>query len=342
MDDLISVVILNWNGSGYIRQCLDSVLNQAYKSIEILVVDNASDDNSPEIVEKEYKNVILIRNDKNLGYGGGNNIGIKRSKGKFVLVLNNDAELDRQCISEMRRAIDRDVKYGAAASKILFKDSPGVLDAAGIVVFPDGLSIGRGRLEAEGCCSLETEVFFASGCCALYRRAMLEDIKVGDEYYDEDFFAYADDTDLGWRAQLRGWKCIYTPNALVYHAHSASSGNYSPLKAFLVERNRMWLEVKNFPLSLIMNGYYYTFLRYFYQAYGAFSGKGAAGAFSEEYSKWQLITILLRSYIVAITGLPKMLRKRKQIQARKITKKGDILDLMRAYGIDARSIAFTK
>lgn len=342
MDDLVSVVILNWNGDRYIRQCLDSVINQAYRSIEILVVDNGSDDNSPEIVEKEYKDVILIRNNKNLGYGGGNNIGIEKSKGEFVLILNNDAELDHQCISEMKRAIDKDVKYGAAASKILFKDSPSVIDAAGIVVFPDGLSIARGRLEPEACCKEETEVFFASGCCALYRKAMLEDIKVGNEYYDEDFFAYADDTDLGWRARLREWRCIYAPNAKVYHAHSASSSNYSPMKAFLVERNRMWLEVKNFPLSLIVKGFYHTVLRYIYQAYGAFAGKGASGAFSNEFSKRQLIVILLRSYIFAIFGLPKMMRKRKQIQARRIIKKKHILSLLQVYGIDTRSIAFTK
>jgi GT2 family glycosyltransferase len=240
----------------------------------------------------------------------------------------------------LKRAIDKDVKYGASASKILFKHSPGVLDAAGIVVFPDGLSIGRGRFEPETCCNEETEVFFASGCCALYRRAMLEDIRVEEEYYDEDFFAYADDTDLGWRARLRGWGCIYVPGARVYHAHSASSGTYSPLKAFLVERNRMWLEVKNFPFSLIISGCFYTLLRYGYQAYGALSGKGAAGAFSNQYSKWQLIGILFRSYLFALAGFPKMLRKRRYIQSRRVINKREVLYLTRSYGIDARSIAF--
>jgi GT2 family glycosyltransferase len=341
MDDLVSVVILNWNGSSYIRQCLDSVINQEYKNIEILVVDNASEDNSPEIIEKEYKDVILIRNEKNLGFSAGNNIGIKRSRGDFVLILNNDTELDRGCIAEMKRAIDKDLRYGTAASKIYLKDSPGIVDAAGIVVFPDGLSIGRGRFEPGSLYEKEEEVFFSSGCCALYRREMLEDVRISDEYYDEDFFAYAEDTDLGWRARLRGWKCVYAPTALVYHARSASAGKYSSFKAFLVERNRMWLEVKNFPYPLIVYGHIYTFLRYAYQAYGTLTGQGAAGAFSKEYSKGQLIGVLLRSYVFSIAGFPKMLKKRKQIQARKLIGIREVLSLMRMYGINTRSIAFS-
>ena len=341
MNELVSVVILNWNGQAYIKGCLDSVLRQDYGNVEVIVVDNASEDESPDIVHKNYRDVVLIQNRSNLGFSVGNNIGIQRARGDFLLVLNNDTELDRGCITAMKRSIDRDSRYGTSASKIYLKDSPGTIDAAGIVVFPDGLSIGRGRFEPGSLYEKEEEVFFSSGCCALYRREMLEDIRIFGEYYDEDFFAYAEDTDLGWRARLRGWKCVYAPTAVVYHARSASAGKYSPMKAFLVERNRMWLEVKNFPFPLIVYGHFYTFLRYAYQAYGALSGQGSAGAFSKEYSKAQLIWILLRSYAFALAGFPKMLKKRRQIQTRKVIGDRDILNLIRKYGINAKRIALS-
>ena len=130
----------------------------------------------------------------------------------------------------MRRTVDKE-EDGACASRIYLKFERDLLDAAGIVVCPDGLSIGRGRLERGERYNREEEVFFGSGCCLMARREMLEDVKVGDEYFDESFFMYADDTDLGWRAALRGWKSIYAPDALVYHLHSASSESYSPLKS---------------------------------------------------------------------------------------------------------------
>jgi GT2 family glycosyltransferase len=336
---MVSVIVLNWNGKKYIEQCLQSVLSQVYPDIEIIVVDNGSNDGSVEIIKEQFKNVRLIENVRNLGFGGGNNIGIRHARGELIAVLNNDAMMDKACIQEMVKTIHQRQDYGACASKILFYDKKDFVDAAGIVVFADGLSIGRGRLEKEQLYDNEEEVFFASGCCALYKREMLEDIMVAGEYYDEDFFAYADDTDLGWRARLRGWKCIYSPRALVYHAHSASSGNYSSLKAFLVERNRMWLEVKNFPCSIILYGHLYTFIRYVYQAYGAFTRKGASGEFVKTGSRTDLVKILIKSYITAAGGIIKMLKKRKIIQkARKITTT-DMIHILKIYGIATKKIA---
>jgi len=339
MDKLISVIILNWNGGNYIRQCLDSVLAQDYGKLEIIVVDNASEDGSQDIVRKNYRDVVIIQNQQNLGFSAGNNVGMKHARGDFILILNNDTELDTKCITELKRSVDKDPGCGASAPKIYLKDSPGIIDAAGIVVFPDGLSIGRGRFEPGSLYEKEEEVFFPSGCCALYKREMLEDIRIFDEYYDEDFFAYAEDTDLGWRARLRGWKCAYAPAALVYHAHSASAGTYSSLKAFLVERNRMWLEVKNFPLVLIAYGHIFTFRRYMYQAYGAIAGKGAAGGFTRDYSKSKLVGILGKTYISAMKGLPKMIKKRRLIQRNKLKTPREVFELLKMYGIDSRTIA---
>ena len=144
---LISVVVLNWNGGRIVEKCLMSLQAQTYRPLEIIVVDNASTDGSVNWVEKRFPDIKLILNERNLGFGGGNNIGIQTSQGRYIMMLNNDTRLDPKCIEELKRSIEKDEKYGACASKILLEYKDNLIDAAGIVVYPDGLSIGRGRLE---------------------------------------------------------------------------------------------------------------------------------------------------------------------------------------------------
>ena len=333
---LISVVILNWNGEQILENCLLSLQGQTYRPLEIIVVDNASTDNSVSLVKAKFPHVRLIVNERNLGFGGGNNIGIRVSRGRYVMILNNDAWLEPGCIEALKRSIEKDERYGACASKIFLEGEGDILDAAGISVFPDGLSIGRGRLERGDLYDREEEVFFSSGCACLYRREMLNDIGL----FDEDFFAYADDTDMGWRAQLAGWKCIYNPKAIVYHRHSASSSAYSPLKAFLVERNRLWVAIKHFPVSLILYGQFFTLWRYACQAYGALFGKGAAGRFTAQFSKYQLLVILFKVYGAAIKQMPLILRKRNMGRNKKRISNRDIYHLLKKYGISAKELAF--
>ena len=332
---LISVIVLNWNGERVIESCLRSVQTQTYEPLELIVVDNASVDGSVELIRRKFPTIPLIANRSNLGFGGGNNVGIRASQGKYVMVLNNDSQLHPKCIEELKVSIEKDEVYGACAPKILLESPGHLVDAAGIVVCPDGLSIGRGRLESGDRYDQETEVFFGSGCACLYRREMLEDIGL----YDEDFFAYAEDTDLGWRARLAGWNCTYNPRAIVYHLHSASAGTYSHLKAFLVERNRFWVAIKNFPFSLILWGQGYTVCRYFWQAYGALTGQGAAGRFTSQFSKLELMKILMRVYLSLWKSLPTLLRKRRMIQQRKRIPKRDVYWLIRKFGISAREVA---
>lgn len=332
---LVSVVVLNWNGREVVERCLQSLQGQTYQPLEIIVVDNASADDSADLVRERFSNVKMIVNERNLGFGGGNNVGIRASQGRYIMMLNNDTRLDPACIEELKRSLEKDQRYGACASKILLEYEDNLIDAAGIVICPDGLSIGRGRLEKGDQYDEETDVFFASDCACLYRREMLEDIGL----YDEDFFAYADETDMGWRAQLAGWKCIYNPKAVVYHFHSASSGAYSPFKAFLVERNRIWVAVKNFPCSLFIFGQFYTFWRYLLQAYGAFVGKGAAGRFTSDFSKAELIKVLIKVYLSLWRQLPLMLRKRRAIQKKKRISNREVYQLIGRFGISAREIA---
>lgn len=336
---LISAVVLNWNGYQVLDNCLRSLYNQTYRPLEIIVVDNASTDGSVDFLRGKFRDIHLIINERNLGFGAGNNIGIRASQGKYIMILNNDTRLDPKCVEELKRSIEKDVRYGACASKILLESKPNIIDGVGIVVCPDGLSFGRGRLENEGRYDSEEEIFFASDCACLYRREMLEDIGL----YDEDFFAYADETDMGWRAQLAGWKCIYSPKAIVYHLHSVSSGGrVSSFKAFLVERNRIWVALKNFPLSLIISGQLYTLWRYVFQAYGALRGKGAAGRFTSDFSKAELVKILLKAYLSACKQVPLMLKKRKIIQQKKRISNREVYRLIKQFGISAREIALSE
>jgi GT2 family glycosyltransferase len=333
---LISVVVLNWNGGRIVKECLLSLRSQDYRPLEIFVVDNASTDTSVDLIEKEFPEVKLIVNEINVGFGGGNNLGIKASRGEYIMILNNDARLDTDCLSELKRSIEKDKKYGACASKIFLDHKDNVLDAAGIAIYEDGLSIGRGRLEPAARYNIEEEVFFASGCAVLLRKEMLDDIGL----FDEDLFAYADDTDMGWRAQSAGWRCIYNPRAAVYHLHSASSSAYSPLKAFLVERNRIWVAMKYFPSSLLIVSQFYTLKRYFWQAYGALFRKGAAGRFTQEFSKFQLIKILFKVYYSVLKNLPLILQKRSRMKRKKRISNKEIYGLFERFGISGKEIAF--
>ena len=164
---------------------------------------------------------------------------------------------------------------------------------------------------------------------------MLDDVGL----FDEDFFAYGDDTDIGLKARLAGWQCLYVPDAVVYHKYSGSTTAYSPFNAFSVERNRIWLAVKYFPLRLLLLNPYYAFIRYALQAYGALAHKGAAGLFARQYSHVKLLSILLRAHIAAIKEFPKMWHKRKQIKQDTAVSRREIYTWFDKYGIGVKELA---
>jgi GT2 family glycosyltransferase len=304
--------------------------------MEMILVDNASTDGSVEYIKNLFPNLHIIINRKNLGYGGGNNRGIREAKGKYIFVLNSDTEIEKDCLELLWKCIDTDQEIGVTTPKILLYDRRDIIDAAGLTIYPDGLSIGRGRLEPQEKYNQREEVFFGSGCASLLRKEMLEEIGL----FDEDFFAYAEDTDLGWRARLARWKSYYVPEAVVYHHHSKKFGTYSPLKAFLVERNRIWVAWKNFPLPILYLWPFYTLWRYFYQGIGALIQRGASGRFGQESSSFLLIFILMKAYLSGLRGLPAILRKRKEVQTKKRMSNWEVFSLFKKYGIKAKEIAF--
>jgi GT2 family glycosyltransferase len=333
---LISVIILNWNGRPFLEKCIQSVLKQTYPNLEIIVVDNASTDDSLKWLSSFSDRIKVISNSKNLGYGGGNNQGIKESKGNYLLILNNDTELERECIEKLWRAMQKDPRVGVTTPKILLSHKRNLIDAAGLTIYWDGLSIGRGHLESEEAYSIDEEVFFGSGCASLFKKEMLEDIGL----FDEDFFAYADDTDLGWRARQAGWKSLFVSKALVFHNHSGKFGNLLTYKAFLLERNRIWVALKNFSLPLLILLPFSSLIRYLYQALALIFRKKGSFSVSSGLSILSIIFILVKAYLSAFWGLPKTLKKRKEIKKiRKVSNK-EYFTFFKRFGISAKEIAF--
>jgi GT2 family glycosyltransferase len=338
MPPLVSVIVINWNGKEYLKECLESLRAQTFSDFECILVDNGSTDGSVAYVQRNFPGwVRVLLNARNEGFSGGNNRGINAASGKYIVLLNNDARADPQWLGELVKAAEENPRAGMLACKIYLQEGSKIIDNVGHLIYRDGLNRGRGRLEADrGQYEKIEEVFFPSGCAALYRREMLEEVGL----FDEDFFAYGDDTDLGLKGRLAGWKCLYVPKAVVHHHYSQSSGAYSALKAFYVERNRVWIAVKYFPLSLLLASPFFTFLRFALQGYGALVGRGAAGRFSQAYSPGKLLRILLKAYLAAFRGLPGMWKKRREIQRRTRVSEGEIRAWFRRFGMSAREISW--
>lgn len=332
----VSVVVVNWNGQEDLEVCLGSLLRQRI-SMEVILVDNASTDASIELVREKFgERVRIIALEENTGYGGGLNAGIQASSGRFVFALNADTEVAPACLATLVDSADRFPNYGSFAPKILSFQDPEIIDNVGHLLYPDGLSRGRGRLERDlGQYDREEEILIASGCATLLRRSMLADVGL----FDADLFAYCEDTDLALRAQLKGWRCRFVPAAVVYHKYSAATAPYSPEKAFLVERNRVWVSAKCLPASMLAITPIFTALRLAGQAWGALTKRGAAGKFAEAQSRTQLVAILIRAWVAAVRGLPNALRKRRLIQRTRRISVLDAWEWLRLYRMGVGEIA---
>jgi GT2 family glycosyltransferase len=334
---LATVIIVNWNGREYLDTCLGSLERQDFRSFEVVLVDNGSEDGSVGMVRKRFPWIVeIIENPENLGFGVANNQAIARARGRYVVLLNNDTEVDSGWLAALVEAAEADASIGMCASKILNFYRRDEIDNTGHLIYPDGLNRGRGRLEVDrGQYDGAREALFPSGCAALYRRTMLDEIGL----FDDTFFAYGDDTDLGLRGRLAGWGCAFVPEALVYHRYSATTGQYSVQKAFLVERNRVWVAVKTLPMPMLLVSPLYTLARFALQGYGALTGRGAAGRFTSESSAWSLIGVLFKAYWAALAGLHHPLKERRRILGRKKVPYGEIRRWFREHGLSAREIA---
>ena len=307
---VISVIIVNLNGERYVRDCLGSLASQTFGDFEVIVVDNGSTDGSLDLIRKDFPWVRVIGLAYNTGFAKGNNTGFAASSSRYMVTLNNDTIADSGWLKALYEAAESDPLAGMVASKIFLGREGKELDSAGMLIYSDGMSRQRGRGEIDsGQFDSVGEVLFPSACAALYRGDMLKDIGC----FDEDFFAYCEDADLGLRARLAGWKALFAPKAMVRHLYSQTGGKYSGFKAYHIERNRFWVLMKDFPVSFILLFPFYTLWRYVVQFYGLLSGKGSVARFAEDSGRLNLISVVLSAWCGAIAGLPAALKKRKSI-----------------------------
>jgi len=303
---LASVVVVTWNGRRHLASCLDALQAQTFKGFETIVVDNGSSDGSAELIETQYPSVRLIRSATNLGFAGGNNLGIRSSNTLYVVTLNNDTTADPGWLGSLIEAAEGNPELGSVASKMVFAHDPATINSCGIALDPAGIAWDLWGGYPAAAVDRPHRVFGACGGAALYRRAMLDDVGV----FDEDFFAYLEDVDLAWRARLRGWDSVLAPEALVLHAHSGTLGEGSPLKRFLLARNKVWTVVKCAPDP--------DFWRWLPVI--ATYDVGAATFGAARQRDWASV----RGRLAALRNLDGALRKRRDIQARRSVHDGNL------------------
>lgn len=295
---LISIIIVTWNAKELLKNCLISLYNQTYKNFEIIVVDNASKDNTVQMIEREFPEVKLVRLNENKGFTGGNIEGLKKTKGEFIALLNNDAEASPQWLETLIKPMFEDEKVGICTSKVIIKGT-NILDSAGsgLTTAFSGFKIGMG--EKADLYNEKRYVLGGYACACLYRKKMLDEIG----FFDEDFVFNHEDTDLDFRAFLSGWKCVYVPDAIVEHRVSATLGYMSAKSVYYFSRNSEFVWIKNAPTRLMLK---YLHHRILYEI-------ASFGYFGIMHRQWKAF---LKGKWDAIKFLPKMMKKRKEIQTK--------------------------
>lgn len=296
-----AVVIPNWNGKDTIGMCLDSLRKQTLEHVVILV-ENGSTDGSLEFLRKNYQDVRLVVNQQNLGFAGGVNSGIRHAIDQgfeYVALLNNDAVVDKDWLKHLHATIGSNDHIGIVTSKIVTTDGSH-MDSTGDMYTVWGLPYPRGRGEpVNNVYDTQTTIFAASGGASIYRVKMLEAIGL----FDTDFFAYYEDVDISFRAQLADWKVVYEPKAVAYHQISATSSKLKGFSTYQTIKNLPWLLIKNVPQQ-----YLATVWPRFLIAHSLFIVR----AFARGHG-WYAI----KGVVASFEKLPKKLRERKAIQHNK-------------------------
>lgn len=308
---LFSIVIPHWNGKDFLQPCLDALRNQSYQPIEIIVVDNASVDGSQQYIKDYYPDVCLIELPENRGFTGACNVGMEVAKGDIIALLNNDTEAHPDWVQAVVDAFENHADVGIVASKMLLFSQRDHIHTAGDGFTTDGRPFNRGVWQKDdGQFDSEEYVFSACGGSSAYRRTVLDDIGL----LDNDFFFLMEDVDISWRAQLAGWRTLYTPHAIVYHHLSATGGGVTA--SYYDGRNSLYVLVKNLPTEL--------WLKYGRQIIGR-----QGSIFWDALKAWrgEAARARIRGMIVGLLHLPKLLNKRRVVQAKR-TVSIDYLDSM--------------
>jgi GT2 family glycosyltransferase len=265
----VSIILVTWNSRKHIEQCLECVSKQTFKNFEIIIVDNDSQDHSVDYVIEHYAHLRIIQNKENVGFAKANNQGIKAAQGEFIFLLNPDVFLEPSFLEELVTFLSPRPQYGSVGGKLLlFKNGykSRIIDSTGLFLGKSLRARDRGNLKPDrNQYDAHEQIFAVCGAAVLFRREALERIMVEGEYFDEDFFAYYEDLDLGWRLQLSGFESGYTPRAIAYHVRGGSGGaakfrQKGPDMQRLTLRNRYLMLIKNLSLPNLLFFFPYFFL----------------------------------------------------------------------------------
>jgi GT2 family glycosyltransferase len=294
----VSVVIPTWNGAHFLPTCLDSIRRQTLRAFETIVVDNGSTDDTGEVLAA-YPEVQVVRLPQNVGFAPGVNAGIEAARGATIVLLNNDTEAEPRWLAALTEALHSAPDVGMATSKLRLFDRRDVLHTTGDTVDLAGRAANRGVWEPDtGQWDDKLDVFGASGAAAAYKRQLFESVGM----FEAAFGSYLEDVDLAWRARLAGWRCVYAPDAVVYHRVSATGGG--PTASYYVGRNRIWLIARNYPSGLLR--------KHLRLVAGALLGELAAAL-----AAWRgrEARASLRGLAVGLLTWPRMLPARRAIQS---------------------------
>jgi len=244
---MVSVLIVTWNSARYLEPCFASIDRQQYRDLEVIVVDNASGDATRELLRQRESHWGVLYNDRNVGFAAGQNQAIRTAKGEWLLCLNPDVLLSDDFVGRLVEAGAAHSEAGSICGKLLRWDpadepqKTATIDSTGIYFTRNMRHLDRGAEETDhGQYDRAQYVFGATGAAAMFRRAFVEAVSVDDEFFDEDFFSYREDADLAWRAQVMGWKCLYTPTALAWHVRQVTPERREQLPLVI-----NWHSVKN-------------------------------------------------------------------------------------------------
>ena len=331
------VVVLNWQGRNYIRDCLRAALAQTYEDARVIVVDNASTDGSREIVRDEFPEATLVPLPENLHFARGTNAGVETAlrdpECAYVMTLNNDTRMEPDALAALVVGM-RDPRVGVVAAKLLFMDT-GRINSAGISPTFDGSGVDRGWMQAdEGQFDAALDVFGASAGAAVYRREALD--RVG--LFDGDFLAYYEDLDLAWRLRLAGWEARFAPGARVRHKYSASTSPRAIWKTYQGERNRIWNLVQNYPWR-------YAAVAVPWNASRVASALGRhllrkRSPHPDSPTLSAFTSAIIRARLDAYAGMPRALEKRRRRRASLWVDPRAVGRWLRTYGVRIRDMPF--
>lgn len=309
---LVSVIVLNYNGKRHLETCFSSIKKTKYPNFETIMVDNGSSDSSVDFVRRMFKWVKIVANKENLGFTEGNNIGYENSKGKYVVLLNNDTAVDPMWVSEMVKVLEKDGKIGACACKVNLFSNRNLFNSAGIELDIYGFALSRGlpsrnnyEKDAGQYDKIE-EVFSSYGAAMMIRRSAIQEVGL----FNPDYKMWFEEIDFCWRLRLAGYKVFYTPKAVVYHKlfSTRKTAVFSKNQKFFLERNRLRTMIQNYSLEMLVKILpFYTLLKLSeLSLYLIFRKKDDAVA-------------ILNAFFSNLKSLPSIVREREHVQ-RKIRK----------------------